>query len=51
MDDECGGLSDAEDLEKIKEECIAKKEKMLKKAKLYKKKLLEECKSIIKKKN
>jgi len=49
-EDECGGSSDPEELEKIKKECIAKKEKMLKEANLYKKKLLEKCKSIIEKK-
>jgi len=47
MEDSYGGSSDAEELEKIKKECISKKSEMLMEAKLYKQKLLEECKLII----
>jgi F0F1-type ATP synthase membrane subunit b/b' len=47
MEDSSGGSSDAEELEKIKKECISKKSEMLREAKLYKQKLLDECKSII----
>jgi hypothetical protein len=38
-EDSSGGSSGAEELEKIKKECISKKSKMLSEAKLYKQKL------------